>query len=98
MTGALVSVNVASAQPMSIQGRVVLSAIGKQAVGGDVAVRLLGLAGDEQADLAVHGGLSKALYAYPQEHCPFWQTVRAQAGVSAWADEMAPGSMGENPP
>ena len=44
-----------------------------------VEVRPLGLAGDEQADPSVHGGLAKAVYAYPVEHYPFWQTVRAQA-------------------
>ena len=42
----------------------------------------LGIEGDEQADLTVHGGPSKAVYAYPSEHYPFWQTVRAQAGVA----------------
>jgi MOSC domain-containing protein YiiM len=44
------------------------------------AVGALGIEGDEQADLTVHGGLSKAVYAYPHEHYPFWQTVRAQVG------------------
>ena len=46
---------------------------------GALAVGPLGLAGDEQADLSVHGGPGKAVYAYPSEHYPFWQTVRAQA-------------------
>src|SRR5450631_1049107 len=96
MTGTLLSLNVAPVRPMSIQGRTVASAIGKRPIGGDVPVRPLGLEGDEQADLTVHGGLSKALYAYPQEHYPFWQTVRAQARVSAWAHELPAGAMGEN--
>jgi len=61
-----------------------------------VAVRPLGLAGDEQADLSVHGGLNKAVYAYPSEHYAFWQTVRAQARVSLWDEPLPPGSMGEN--
>ena len=74
----------------------VLSAIGKQARQGQVAVGPLGLAGDEQADLAVHGGLSKAVYAYPQAHYPFWQTVRAQARVALWDEPLPPGSVGEN--
>jgi len=42
----------------------------------------LGLAGDEQADLTVHGGLAKAVYAYPVEHYPFWQQQRRQWGLS----------------
>lgn len=38
-----------------------------------VEVRRLGLAGDEQADLSIHGGLDKAVYAYPTAHYAFWQ-------------------------
>jgi hypothetical protein len=63
---------------------------------GRVAVGPLGLEGDEQADLSVHGGLSKALYAYPAAHYPFWQTVRAQARVALWDEALPPGAMGEN--
>jgi MOSC domain-containing protein YiiM len=59
-------------------------------------VRPLGLEGDEQADPSVHGGLTKALYAYPIAHYPFWQTVRAQARVAAWDEALAPGALGEN--
>ena len=92
----LVSVNVGVARERVIDGRVVLTAIGKQAVAGPVAVGPLGLAGDEQADLSVHGGLSKAVYAYPAEHYPFWQTVRAQAGVAGWEATLPPGMLGEN--
>jgi MOSC domain-containing protein YiiM len=92
----VVSVNVAQASLRSISGRSVLTAICKQPVEGPVAVRALGLAGDEQADLSVHGGLSKSVYAYPQEHYAFWQVVRAQARVAAWDDVLSPGSMGEN--
>jgi MOSC domain-containing protein YiiM len=77
------SVNVTRAVPMQIDGRSVLSAIGKQPVQGPVEVGALGLAGDEQAELAVHGGLDKAIYAYPTSHYAFWQTVRAQARVAA---------------
>lgn len=91
------SVNVAAARPLrSLEGRAVRSAIGKRAVDGRVAVGALGLAGDEQADLSVHGGLSKAVYAYPAEHYAFWRTVRAQARVSLWDEELPPGFLGEN--
>ena len=44
----------------------------------------------------MHGGLSKAVYAYPVEHYPFWQTVRAQAKVSLWDEPLPSGFMGEN--
>jgi hypothetical protein len=38
-----------------------------------VAIRELNLAGDEQADLTVHGGSEKAVYAYPAEHYEYWR-------------------------
>lgn len=43
------------------------------AANNPVAVGRLGLADDEQSDLTVHGGLAKAVYAYPGEHYEFWQ-------------------------
>ncbi len=92
----VVSVNRASAREVIINGRKVLTAIGKQPVDGPLAVGRLGLEGDEQADLSVHGGLGKAVYAYPLEHFAFWQTVRAQAKVSLWDSPLSPGSLGEN--
>ena len=36
-------------------------------------VRRLNLDGDRQADLTVHGGVDKAVYAYPSEHYEYWQ-------------------------
>ncbi|MBX3621725.1 MAG: MOSC domain-containing protein [Rhizobacter sp.] len=96
MPRTLLSVNVSLAREVEIDGRTVMTGIGKRATPGRVAVRPLGLAGDEQADLTVHGGLSKAVYAYPSEHYPFWQTVRAQAKVALWDEGLPPGSIGEN--
>src|SRR5688572_31074076 len=96
MSHTLLSVNVSLAREIEVDGRQVLTGIGKRAVSGPVAVQPLGLAGDEQADLSVHGGLSKAVYAYPIEHYPFWQTVRAQAKVALWDEPLQPGAMGEN--
>lgn len=92
----ILSVNIARAQLLLIQGRSVLSAIGKQPVAGPVAVGDLGLAGDEQADPSVHGGLSRAVYAYPVLHYAFWQTVRAQAKAAEPGAVIAHGFMGEN--
>lgn len=92
----LVSVNVALAEPLTIDAREVMTGIGKRAVDGPVQAGALGLAGDEQADLSVHGGPSKAVYAYPAEHYAFWQTVRAQARAADWDAALAPGAMGEN--
>jgi len=92
----LASVNVSLARPMRIGELEVMTGIGKRAVAGAVDVGPLGLAGDEQADLSVHGGPGKAVYAYPSEHYPFWQTVRAQARAAAWGEALEPGSLGEN--
>ncbi len=96
MSGLLQSLNVARAMPVAINGRKVMTAIAKRSVDGHLAVVPLGLEGDEQADLSVHGGPSKAIYAYPSEHCAFWQTVRAQASVTLWDEPLPPGSIGEN--
>jgi MOSC domain-containing protein YiiM len=49
------------------------TAIYKNPVAGKVKVNRLNLAGDAQADLSVHGGASKSVYAYPFEHYEFWQ-------------------------
>jgi MOSC domain-containing protein YiiM len=92
----VISVNVSTAQIRLIGGRRVATAIGKRPVPGPVDVGPLGLAGDEQADLAVHGGLRKALYTYGTQHLPFWQTVRAQARVSLWDEPLPFGAVGEN--
>ena len=92
----LLSVNRATARTVRINGRDVLTAIYKQKVDGPVEVGPMGLQGDEKADLTVHGGLSKAVYAYPTEHYPFWQTVRGQAQAALWDEALQPGAMGEN--
>src|SRR6188768_1242238 len=94
--GRLLSLNVARVSAVTIREREVMTAIGKRAVEGSRAVGTLGIEGDEQADLTVHGGPSKAVYAYPSEHYPFWQTVRAQAGVAPWDEPLVPGALGEN--
>ncbi len=92
----LLGIQTAQARHLQIDGRSILSAIHKQPQAGAVAVQPLGLQGDEQADLSVHGGLDKAVYAYPSEHYPFWQAERAQAGVAQEDARLAFGSMGEN--
>ena len=93
------SIQVAQARKVNIGGRNILTAIHKTAVVGRVPVGVLGLIGDEQADLSVHGGLEKAVYAYPSEHYEFWRRQRQQAGVADSADmddQLKPGAMGEN--
>lgn len=92
----ITSVNIGTARPLSIEGRRILSAIGKTPVSGPVDALPMGLAGDEQADPSVHGGLSKAVYAYPTEHLAWWQQQRQAHGVSLFDETLPPGFMGEN--
>ena len=93
----VLSVNTGAARPLRVAGgRKVLSAIGKSPVDGPVPVLALGLLGDEQADLSVHGGLDKAVYAYPAEHLAFWQKERRERGVSLFDEALPPGFLGEN--
>jgi len=97
----VLSVNTARVQPIEVDGQQVMTAIGKRAVSTPeqatrIAVQALGLEGDEQADPTVHGGLSKAVYAYPHEHYAFWQTVRAQASQQGWDEALPHGMLGEN--
>ena len=92
----VVSVQTGVARPVQSGGRTILTAIAKTARIGPVVVQPLGLDSDEQVDLTVHGGLEKAIYAYPHEHYPFWEALRSEAGLSAIDPQLPPGSMGEN--
>jgi MOSC domain-containing protein YiiM len=89
----VLSVQIGAVQPLQIGDRRVMSGIQKHAVEGKVSVNKLGIEGDEQADLTVHGGLAKAVYAYPSEHYPFWQEQRKTLGFSP---DLPYGSLGEN--
>jgi MOSC domain-containing protein YiiM len=94
----VLSVNTSLAQPLLIDGRLVATGIRKSSRRDEaVSLSMLGLQGDEQADLSVHGGLSKAVYAYPSEHLPFWDAQRAANNPSkAELSPLEPGAMGEN--
>lgn len=70
-------------------GDSVMSGIVKRPVSGLVQLRLLGLQGDEQAELKVHGGRDKALYAYSQDALDHWAKLRPK-------DHFFGGRMGEN--
>ena len=69
----LLSLNVARPRLTVYKGHTINTGIFKQAVSGPVPLRTLNLDGDRQADLSVHGGPYKAVYAYPSEHYPFWR-------------------------
>lgn len=69
----IVSVNVGLPRQVAWRGESVVTGIFKQPVAGRVIMRTLNLDGDGQADLTVHGGPSKAVYAYPAEHYAYWR-------------------------
>ena len=70
----LLSVNVGVPREVVANGRPVTTGIFKQPVAGRVFVRSLNIDGDRQADLTVHGGIDKAVYAYPHEHYARWES------------------------
>lgn len=69
------------------------SAIAKTPQAGAVAVTALGLAGDEQGDLRVHGGPDKAVHCYAWAHYASWQASLPPAATELLQQ---PGAFGEN--
>ena len=69
----LISVHVGLPREVNWLGRSVTTGIFKEPVKGPVMLRTLNLDGDAQADLSVHGGTTKAAYAYPVEHYEYWR-------------------------
>jgi len=89
MSVILSSVRVGRVAPLGPDG--VPSGFVKQAVDVPVAVTPLGLDGDQQADLTVHGGPEKAVYGYAGSHYALWRAEQPQH-----AARMIDGAMGEN--
>jgi MOSC domain-containing protein YiiM len=78
---------------------VVMSGIKKSSIShtgqpSPVDINTLGVIGDEQADPTVHGGIEKAIYVYPHEHYPFWNTLLSRELKKPI--DFQPGAMGEN--
>ena len=73
MRPALISVQVGIPGTVHRNGQQVETGIFKTSVPGRLHLHSLNLEGDRQADLSVHGGQDKAVYAYPSEHYPFWK-------------------------
>ena len=69
----ILSVSVGLPREVTWQNKFVTTGIFKEPIEGPVMLRTLNLDGDGQADLTVHGGVSKAVYAYPSEHYAFWR-------------------------
>jgi len=86
--GSVISVNVGRPRDVEWAGRIVRTAIWKDSTDVRVPVEHDNLAGDEQADLRVHGGPDKAVYAYASEDYRWWEE---RLGVP-----LGPGTFGEN--
>ena len=69
----LVSLNVSMPKLVAGPSGSVETGIFKEPVEGRVALRGVNLDGDGQADLRFHGGVDKAVYAYPVEHYAYWK-------------------------
>jgi MOSC domain-containing protein YiiM len=89
VSGSVVSVQVGQIAPLG--SRHVPSAFVKRPISGRVMVQRLGLVGDQQADLRVHGGPDKAVYCYPIEHYAKWLAECPSAEAL-----LVPGGFGEN--
>jgi MOSC domain-containing protein YiiM len=85
----ILSINVGLPRDIEWRGGTVRTSIFKAPVSGRVRVARLNIAGDQQSDLTVHGGIEKAVYAYPSEHYGFWR--EELPGL-----DLPPGVFGEN--
>ncbi len=85
----IISVNVGLPREAMWKGKPVLTGIFKEPIAKRVPLRLLNLDGDRQADLTVHGGAEKAVYAYPAEHYAYWRQELPD-------EELPWGAFGEN--
>jgi len=77
----VVSLNVGLPREVEWHGRTVLTSIFKAPVDRRLRVSTLNFEGDEQSDLTVHGGVDKAVYAYPSKHYEYWRRELAQADL-----------------
>jgi len=85
----LISIQVAIPRTVQYAGEGITTSIFKTPVNKRIALHPLNLEGDKQADLSVHGGRDKTVYAYPSEHYPYWK--RELPGV-----DLPWGALGEN--
>lgn len=85
----IISIQVGMPRTVEYRGQSVRTGIFKDPVKCPVFLHTLSLEGDGQADLKVHGGRDKALYAYAHDTYAWWKRERPQ-------DDFPPGAMGEN--
>ena len=84
------SINVSGAlRSVPFAGETITTGFFKSAVNGDAHARQLGIEGDAQGDLSVHGGPDKAVYFYPREYYAGWEKRLGSGPLGS-------GSFGEN--
>jgi len=71
----ILSVNVGKPRQIQWQGQLITTGIFKYPVNESTLIRKMNVAGDKQADLRVHGGKFKAVYAYAAEHYNYWKKL-----------------------
>jgi MOSC domain-containing protein YiiM len=86
--GSILSVNVGRPRQVPWHGRTVTTSIWKAPVSGRVLAEGVNLAGDDQADRRVHGGETKAVYAYAAEDYAWW--------AGELGERLSPGTFGDN--
>ncbi len=85
----ILTIQIGKVKKVDYRGKPVETGFFKEQVKGPIKLLLLKLEGDEQADLKVHGGLDKALYAYPYDSYAEWKKLRPEHSYE-------PGAFGEN--
>lgn len=85
----LLSIQVGKPRTVEFHGQAVTTGIFKDPIEGAVMVRKMNIDGDGQADLSVHGGADKAVYAYSMDAMTWWRQARPQ-------DKFNAGAFGEN--
>ena len=68
----ILSINVSEPQKVVFNGKELITSSYKKPVSNKVADSSQGIEGDRQADLTVHGGYDKAVYAYSYAHYQTW--------------------------
>jgi MOSC domain-containing protein YiiM len=82
------TINVGPIRTVHLGRRTITTAIWKFPVPGPHEVSGVNVCGDQQADLTVHGGVDKAVYAYSLEDTAWWERELGRP--------LGPGAFGEN--
>ncbi|MBS82898.1 MAG: MOSC domain-containing protein [Gammaproteobacteria bacterium] len=68
----ILSINISEPKKIVFNGKELITSIYKKPIDKSVELTDFGIVGDQQADLKVHGGYDKAVYAYSYKHYKMW--------------------------